>query len=128
MDGTLQKRNPRRKRVLLKASLDSAAGRQDVRIRDLSIKGALLEAATPPPEGSEITLSAGDTSLKGKVAWHDDLLVGIEFTEALSGSLLASAQAEKLELSVPRNYRHNRLPPAETRTKASNRVINLRDR
>jgi hypothetical protein len=126
MGSTLQKRNPRRSRVLLSAMLESSAGRQDVRIRDISIKGALLEAADPPPLGEKVILSCGDTSLKGKVAWHDEVLVGVEFTEPLTGSMLADAEGKKLKLAAPRSYRHDRMPPAEARIKTGNRLISLR--
>jgi len=126
MAGTLQKRNPRRSRVLLSATLESAVGKQEVRIRDLSIMGAMLEAADPPPFASEVVLSCGDTSLKGKVAWEDEVLVGIVFTEALSGTLLAEAECQKLMVAAPRTYRHDRLPPAEPRIRTGDRVISLR--
>ena len=126
MRSTLQKRKPRRSRVLLSAFLESAAGRQEVRIRDISTKGALLEANDPPREGEEIALSCGDSSLKGRVAWHDGVLAGVEFTEPLSGSLLADAEGRKLTIAAPRSYRHDRMPPAEARIRAGDRVISLR--
>ncbi len=126
MAGTLQKRNPRRSRVLLSARLESSARQQDVRIRDLSIKGALLEAPDPPPLGEEVTLSCGDTALRGKVAWHDEVLVGIEFTQPLTGAMLAEAEARRLQVAAPKSYRHDRMPPAEARIKAGGRVISLR--
>jgi hypothetical protein len=126
MAGTLQKRNPRRSRVLLSARLESSIGQQDVRIRDLSIKGALIEAAEPPPLGEDVTLSCGDTSLKGTVAWHDEVLIGIEFTQPLTGAMLAEAEERKLQVAAPRSYRHDRMPPAEARIKTGGRVISLR--
>jgi hypothetical protein len=126
MAGTLQKRNPRRSRVLLSATLECSAQQQDVRIRDISIKGALLEAADPPPLGEDVTLSCGDTSLRGMVAWHDEVLVGIEFTQPLTGSMLADAEGHRLQVAAPKSYRHDRMPPAEARIKAGDRVISLR--
>jgi hypothetical protein len=118
--------NPRRSRVLLSARLESSIGQQDVRIRDLSIKGALIEAAEPPPLGEDVTLSCGDVSLKGKVAWHDEVLVGIEFTQPLTGAMLGEAEERKLQVAAPRSYRHDRMPPAEARIKTGGRVISLR--
>ena len=126
MGGTLQKRNPRRSRVLLRALLESASGQQEVRIRDISARGALLEAADPPPLGEEVRLSCGDSSPKGKVAWRNEVLAGVEFTEPLGGSLLAEAESRKLTISAPRSYRHDRMPPAEARIKAGDRVISMR--
>ena len=126
MGSTLQKRKPRRSRVLLSASIECTGGQQGVRIRDISIKGALLEAADPPSLEEEIVLSCGDSSLKGKVAWHDEVLVGVEFTEPLTGSMLADAEGKKLQLAAPKSYRHDRMPPAEARIKTGDRVISLR--
>ena len=126
MAGTLQKRHPRRSRVLLSARLENAGRQQDVRIRDLSIKGALLEAVDPPPVGEEIMLSCGDTSLRGKVAWHDEVLVGVEFIQPLTGAMLASAEEQKLQVAAPKSYRHDRMPPTEARIKTGDRVISLR--
>jgi len=126
MGSTIQKRKARRSRVLLSASLESATGRQEVRIRDISITGALLEAEYPPPMGARITLTCGDSSLKGKVAWSDEVLLGVEFTEPLTGSMLADAEGRKLQLAAPRSYRHDRMPPTEARITAGDRVISLR--
>ena len=128
MGRILQKRDPKRRRVLLSASLECAAGRQDVRIRDLSIKGALLEVARPLPEGTDIELSCGDTALSGKVAWHEGVLAGIEFTQPLSGSLLADAEGRKLRVSAPKSYRYDRMPPAEAPIKVGKLSIKLRNR
>jgi hypothetical protein len=127
MGGTLQKRIPRRRRVLLSATLESDEGQQEARIRDISIKGALLEVADPPREGSEIALSCGDTAITGKVAWLDGALVGIEFTLPLKGSLLADAEGNRLQVSAPKSYRRDRPPPAEAPVRTGDRVIKLRD-
>jgi len=126
MGRILQKRKLRRSRVLLSATIACTGGQQGVRIRDISIKGALLEAANPPSLGEDITLYCGDTSLKGKVAWHDEVLVGVEFTEPLIGSLLGDVEGSKLTIAAPKSYRHDRMPPAEARILTNHRVISLR--
>ena len=109
MGNTLQKRKPRRSRVLLSASLESAAGQQDVRIRDISIKGALLEAADPPSLEEEIVLSCGDNSLKGKVAWHDRINAGRR-----RGQEAAACGAQELS---PRPHAARRSPHQDRRSR-----------
>src|SRR5688572_25322330 len=72
-------RAARRARVLLAAKLITPSGEVDVRLRDLSRKGALIECAKQPPVGSEVTFVRGNTTVPARVAWAANGKIGLEF-------------------------------------------------
>ncbi len=73
------KRASRRSRVLLAAKLQTPIGELDCRLRDLSRKGALIECATMPPVGTEVTFVRGSIVVPARVAWCGGGRVGLEF-------------------------------------------------
>src|SRR5262245_55763577 len=50
-----------------------------VRIRNLSVHGALLEADSLPPEGATVRLQRGSLGALGEVAWQIGKHCGIRF-------------------------------------------------
>jgi hypothetical protein len=124
--GTLQKRTTKRSRLLLTGHLDGTDGPQEVRIRDVSSDGALVEAATAPAIQDQVRLMCGDTVLAGRVVWVDGAWCGIEFSEPISGTLV-DYTGNKLKVSAPRTYRHDRLQ-VEDRKENIRTVLRLRDR
>ena len=74
------KRSAKRARVLLAAKLRAGGGYDvDVRLRDLSQRGALVEGQALPPQGSETVFSRGSISVPARVAWTGDGRAGLEF-------------------------------------------------
>jgi hypothetical protein len=73
------KRSAKRARVLLAAKLETPGGLVDVRLRDLSRKGALVESAALPPAGTEVVFLRGKTTVPARVAWAAAGRVGLEF-------------------------------------------------
>ena len=73
------KRSERRSRVLLAAKLKTPFGEIDVRLRDLSRKGALIECSRQPPVGSEVTFMRGSIVIPARVAWASAGKAGLEF-------------------------------------------------
>lgn len=74
------KRETQRARVLLSASLTLPNGEQvDARLRDLSRKGALVEAHVIPPVGSEVVFVRSGTVVPARVAWTGGNRIGLEF-------------------------------------------------
>ena len=108
-DGTamplVPKRTPRRSRVYLVAWLRSSGGCEQVRIRDVSRSGALVEGAAAPPVGSTIQLVRGNTSVEARIAWADSTWFGVEFSEPLKTGFLADHIDPRLKVSAPRWYR-----------------------
>ena len=128
MPVALQKRMAKRSRVLLVAHLETGEQRQEVRIRDLSASGALVESADLPPVGEQVQLHCGESSLAGRVAWIDGSWCGVEFAEPLTTGALVDSIGSRLKVSAPRTYRHDRVPEAEEQLEIAARVIRLRDR
>jgi len=124
---TVEKRQSKRSRVLLKAHLEGEAGQQDVRIRDVSTNGALVEASRPPSVGEEVQLSCGDSSMKGRVAWVDGSWFGVEFLAPIETPTLADAVRNQMNVSAPRSYRHDRIPEYVEQIEVSSRVIRFGD-
>lgn len=72
-------RAARRSRVLLAAKLKTPFGEIDVRLRDLSRMGALIECQRQPPVGSEVVFMRGSVVIPARVAWSSTGRAGLEF-------------------------------------------------
>ena len=77
------KRAAKRARVLLAAKLETCTGEIDVRLRDLSRKGALLECGQLPPVGAEVLFRRGATAVAARVAWAGAGRIGLEFHDQI---------------------------------------------
>lgn len=85
----VQNRRQRRSNVLLTAMIESAGRRTlDVKLRNLSADGALVESEGLPHEGAEIRFRKGDLSVAGKIVWVSDKRAGIHFHQPLSPEAL----------------------------------------
>ena len=80
------KRSAKRNRVLLAARLQCGSGEVDVRLRDLSQKGALIECQSPPRQGAEVVFSRGSISVPARVAWSGEGRAGLEFAYMIDES------------------------------------------
>lgn len=68
-----------RSNVFLAAALVAGARTIPVRLRNLSARGALLEAPALPPTGSKVHLVRGELSAEGEIAWQKDGVAGLRF-------------------------------------------------
>ena len=106
---TIPKREQKRSRVFLSAQVDCGAGAMDVRIRDISKTGALLEAASTPEAGESIQLKCGRATIQARVAWAERGWFGVEFETPLLMARLVDEAGSKLKVSAPRTYRSGEL-------------------
>ena len=85
MDESSNSQNRRNKRslVLIAARLRIAGESVEVRLRNLSCNGALLEADIPPSVGSEVVFERGDTVAPARVAWGQNSRFGIQFHQPI---------------------------------------------
>lgn len=102
---TAAKRFSKRTPLFLSGQLESESFGQEVRVRDISVDGALLDAAHPLDVFEPITLICGSSRINGIVAWSEDRRVGIEFSEPVSGKTLTDAFRSGLKVSAPKTYR-----------------------
>jgi hypothetical protein len=106
---TQGKRKAKRNRVLLAAKIRSASGEADVRLRDLSQKGALIEGQTLPPVASEIVFHRGSISVPARVAWVSANRAGLEFAYMIDESdVLVQLRRTTTDQNQPR-FRRPRL-------------------
>lgn len=89
-----QNRRQRRSQVLMTAQLDLSGTTRDVKLRNLSAEGALVEGDCLPVEGSELIFRKGEIKAPGRVAWVSNNRAGISFEQRL--------HPEQLMRHVPR--------------------------
>lgn len=109
MSITIPKRHPKRVRVMLDSMMETASGQQSVRVRDISRDGMLLETNGSPIVGEVVSLSLGSHWLEGKVAWKEGSWCGLAFNRALDGQLWDAICLQPLLVTMPRQYRHDRI-------------------
>jgi hypothetical protein len=106
-----QKRQSKRSLVLLAAKLRTNDGIIEVRLRNLSRTGALLEAAVMPSVGAEVTFERGRTVVPARIAWVAQGRMGLQFLNAIEESevLIHVGRPEKAAAPKPRRL----FPPSE---------------
>jgi hypothetical protein len=75
-----------RSNVFLTAVLCSAESRAGVRIRNLSVHGALLEGGELPLGGAIVEIRRGSLSAAGEIAWSHDGYCGVRFLSTIDVS------------------------------------------
>jgi hypothetical protein len=104
------KRSAKRARVLLAAKLRTSSGYEiEVRLRDLSQKGALVEGKALPPLGSEAVFSRGSITVPARVAWTGEGRAGLEFAYPIDETeVLVQLKRTNIDSNQPR-FRRPRL-------------------
>jgi hypothetical protein len=77
-------RESARANFFLAAVLASSAGSAPVRVRNLSVQGALVDGASLPEEGSEVELHRGQLGARGEIVWRSGHLCGLRFHEKIN--------------------------------------------
>jgi hypothetical protein len=106
-----QKRRSRRSNVLMSARLVGDCGTTEVKLRNLSEHGALVEAKTLPTVGTAVRFVKGDLDLEAMIAWAEGNKAGVAFDELLATeSVLRHVPkpkpARKLDFRRPSITRH----------------------
>lgn len=88
MDDSSKTQNRRNKRslVLIAARLGIKDETVEVRLRNLSCNGALLESDAPPPVGAEVVFERGETVAPARVAWVSGSRFGVQFYRPIEES------------------------------------------
>jgi hypothetical protein len=69
-----------RSNVFLTATLDASGVMCAVRVRNMSVSGALIDGAKLPPRGASVRLIRGQLEACGEVAWEDGDYRGLRFS------------------------------------------------
>ena len=78
------RRAQERTRMFITANLSSATMTGNVRVRNLSVSGALLEADALPAVGERVKLRKGDLSATGNVVRREENHAGIHFERPIN--------------------------------------------
>ena len=108
--GNTQNRRQRRSNVLMKATVELSGLALDVRMRNLSEDGALIEGDRLPVEGSEILFRKGDLSVAGQIAWTKGRQAGIAFSKPLATELVLRHMPPPRPRVIPSFKRPGLLP------------------
>lgn len=76
-------RSDPRSNVFLVATISAGSASNPVKVRNLSVHGALLEGAALPPVGSATCLRRGGLVVEGVVAWRDEAHCGLYFKNSI---------------------------------------------
>ena len=95
-------RQNRRSNVLMAATLELSGAALPVKLRNLSVDGALVEGDKLPVEGASIVFRKGDLAVPGRVAWVQGKKAGVSFVKKIG------------EDQVLRNIAPSRSRPADT--------------
>ena len=100
-----ERRRRNRVRVSMRATLETARGRFDCRVLDLSPTGACVRLLASIEEREPVTLLLnGSDKISGVVAWRRNTYLGIQFFERLSENARAAAslkEADRAQAAVP---------------------------
>jgi hypothetical protein len=78
-----QQRTDVRSNMFVVAVLYADGGSVPVRIRNMSRNGALIEGAVIPPEASDVRLSRGSLSARGRIAWRREDRAGLQLEDGI---------------------------------------------
>jgi hypothetical protein len=105
----IAKRHPKRVRVMLDSMIETARGQEEVRVRDISKDGMLMESNDSLTVGETLSLSLGAHALEGKVAWQEGTWSGMAFSQPLDAVVWDAICQRPLAVTMPRAYRHDRI-------------------
>ena len=103
------KRTAKRSRVLLSARLRTPLGDVEVRLRDLSQKGALIEVTDDFHVDDEVVFSRGDTVVPARVAWTGGNRVGLEFLREIEESEVLIHVTRRPAVQAQQKFRRPRI-------------------
>ena len=108
--GITQNRRARRSHVLMAASIEADGVAVEVKLRNLSPEGALVEGEQLPAVGSSVIFRKNELNLAGRVAWVTAGRAGIAFDAKLDPDVVLR--------HVPRNKPQPKLDFRRPRIKA----------
>lgn len=99
------RRAARRTNLLLTASIEFGGQARQVRIRNVSETGAMIEGPHVPGKGAVLTLKRADLQIGASVAWSSPGKAGINFDEPLPVEIWSGAKPKQGEAAGIRDQR-----------------------
>lgn len=84
LDTAAEGRDQARSSMFIAAVLRSGSEQVPVKVRNMSLNGALIETPLAPPTGTEVQLIRGALVASGTVMWSYDNRCGLRFTSNIS--------------------------------------------
>jgi hypothetical protein len=97
-----------RTKALVRCALRGDGDEREACILDISSRGLLLSAATPPPRGAFVELIVGRHSLIGQVKWSSQRRFGLILRERISVVGLLSGGEDAIKLAPRRKLGNQR--------------------
>lgn len=123
---TILKRQSKRVRTLLDARLNSSLGAANVRVRDVSREGALVETGADIANGGDVALEFLGFNQPGTIMWRDGSWLGVQFHTALPDGAWTQISAPQMRVSAPRRFRHDQIEDDPERLDIIPRRIEMR--
>lgn len=97
------RRQSKRSRVLLNATIDAGAGSLGARLYDISSTGAVAEGMVVPPVGSRVIVATATANMPAEVIWARGTRFGLRFETAIDdSSLLIGAKSPRRPKRIAR--------------------------
>ena len=93
-------RRHKRSRVFMTAMLRSEFGAGEVKLTNLSSRGACADCSEDLPAGTQVQIERGDIRVPGSVAWSSDGTIGVRFDEPVDERAFRT-QSQKSAAYVP---------------------------
>lgn len=103
------KRSMKRARVLLAAKIRTSDGEIDVRLRDLSRKGALIETPHTLRPGEEVVFTRGSTVVPARAAWSAGGRTGLEFLRMIDENEVLIHVTRRPSIQTQQRFRRPRV-------------------
>lgn len=102
MNPTLERRDSPRTKMFLAATISYGEESTPCQVRNMSTRGALVQAVCPPPKHATVILQKGTLFSTGEVSWRAGDLFGVHFNaEADPVAWLSGRKAENASKSSP---------------------------
>jgi hypothetical protein len=94
-DAVAEARRCKRSRVMLSATMTTAAAELPVVIRDISASGALVTSPVAPDAGAWVTLRRDPVHVHAQVVWRDGARIGLSFRDLVDEAALLVSLGRK---------------------------------
>jgi diguanylate cyclase (GGDEF)-like protein len=116
---------PARHSLIRRASMMWGGRSLSVRLRNISVQGAMIESSEPVDAGASVELDlSGGVRLEGEVRWSQDGRVGVKFAEAFDLQRLGQARSTTTHVLRPDYLKSETLPDSPWASRHDRLTVN----